>query len=153
MKGFRLTLIAAAWLALAAVPGNARTGGDFGLGFIAGAPSGLSGKYWLNNLNAIDMILGFNPYNDYLELRADYVWHEMDLFPVRAGQLPLYYGMGAGMTVHDGGPGLLARGVVGIEYLFPRAPLDAFFELGPGIRVFPATDFDISAGLGMRFYF
>jgi hypothetical protein len=61
--------------------------------------------------------------------------------------------MGAGMTVSDGGPGLLARGVVGLEYLFPSAPLDAFLELGPGIRVFPATNFDISAGLGMRYFF
>ena len=86
-------------------------------------------------------------------MRGDYVWHEMNLFPVRAGQLPLYYGMGAGMTVNHDGPGLLARGVVGIEYLFPSAPLDVFFELGPGIRVFPATDLDISAGLGMRFFF
>jgi hypothetical protein len=153
MRGFRLTLIALAMSALAAVPGHARLGGNVGLGFIAGAPSGISGKIWLGGINAVDMILGFNPYNDYLEVRADYVWHEMNIFPVRAGQLPLYYGMGAGMTVSDGGPGLLARGVVGIEYLFPSAPLDAFLELGPGIRVFPATNFDISAGLGMRYFF
>jgi hypothetical protein len=153
MRGFRLTLIAMAISAFAAVPGHARLGGNMGLGFIAGAPSGISGKLWLGGINAVDMILGFNPYNDYLEVRADYVWHEMNIFPVNRGQLPLYYGMGAGMTVSDGGPGLLARGVVGIEYLFPSAPLDAFLELGPGIRVFPATNFDISAGLGMRYFF
>jgi hypothetical protein len=154
MRGFRLTLIALAMSALAAaVPSHARLGGNLGLGFVAGAPSGISGKLWLNNINAIDMILGFNPYNDYLELRGDYVWHEMNLIPVRAGQMPLYYGMGAGLVISDGGPGLLARGVVGLEYLFPSAPLDVFVELGPGIRIFPATDVDISAGLGMRFFF
>jgi hypothetical protein len=154
MRGFRLTLFALAMSALAAaVPSHARMGGNLGLGFIAGAPSGISGKLWLGDVNAVDMILGFSPFSDYVELRADYVWHEMNLFPVRAGQLPLYYGMGAGMTVSDGGPGLLARGVVGIEYLFPSAPLDVFLELGPGIRVFPATNLDISAGLGMRFFF
>jgi hypothetical protein len=153
MKRFRLFWIAAAIAACAAAPGHARMGGDFGLGFVAGIPSGLSGKYWLNNTNALDMILGFNPGGDYLQARVDYVWHEFSLFPVSAGQLPLYYGMGAGLEVSNGGPGLLARGVVGIEYLFPHAPLDAFFEIGPGIRVFPATDFDMTAGIGMRFFF
>ena len=153
MRGLRLTLIAAACLALFPVPGHARMGGNMGLGFVAGAPSGISGKLWLNDVNAIDAILGFNPYSDYLEMRADYVWHDFSLFPVSAGQLPLYYGMGAGLAIHGDGPGLLGRGVVGIEYLFSKAPLDIFLELGPGISIFPATDFDITAGLGMRFFF
>ncbi|MBW8887777.1 MAG: hypothetical protein JF616_08475 [Fibrobacteres bacterium] len=152
MKSFRLLLIAAACAAFVGTA-QARMGGNFGLGFIAGLPSGLSGKLWLNNTNAVDMILGFNPSDDWLQVRADYVWHEFNLFPVSSGQLPLYYGMGAGTEISGGGLGLLARGVVGIEYLFPRAPLDAFFEIGPGIRVFPRTDFDMSAGLGMRYYF
>lgn len=152
MRRVRLALIAAACIAFAAAPGHARLGGNFGLGFIAGMPSGLSGKLWLNNINAVDMLLGFDPYSDWLQFRADYVWHEMNLFPVTSGQLPLYYGMGAGLGFHDD-PALLARGVVGIEYLFAHAPLDVFLEIGPGIRVFPATKFDISAGLGMRFFF
>jgi hypothetical protein len=152
MKRFRLLLIAAACAAMAA-PVQARMGGDFGLGFIAGLPSGFSGKLWLNNTNAVDMLVGFNPGDDFLQVRADYVWHEYSLFPVSAGQLPLYYGMGAGTEISGGGLSLLVRGVVGIDYLFPRAPLDAFFELGPGIRAFPSTGFDMSAGLGMRFFF
>jgi hypothetical protein len=154
MIGFRRTLTALALLACAAaVPGQARLGGDFGLGFVAGIPSGVSGKYWLNNVNAVDMILGFNPYADYLEVRADYVWHEMDLIPVKVGKMPLYYGMGAGLSVGDRVPGLMARGVVGLEYLFAKAPLDVFLELGPGISVFPSTGGDLTAGIGMRFFF
>jgi hypothetical protein len=152
MKSFRLFLIALACAACAGTA-HARMGGNFGLGFIAGLPSGLSGKLWLNNTNAVDMILGFNPGGDYMVVRGDYVWHEFSLFPVSSGQLPLYYGMGAGMEISGGGLGLLARGVVGIDYLFAHAPLDAFFEIGPGIHVFPHTDFDMTAGIGMRFFF
>jgi hypothetical protein len=149
MRRFRLILLAAC--AAFAIPGHTRMGGNFGLGIIAGLPTGVSGKLWLNNTNAVDMILGFG--QNYLEARADYVWHDYNLFPVPSGQLPLYYGMGAGMAISNGGPGLMARGVVGIEYLFPHAPLDAFFELGPGIRFFPGTDLDMTAGIGMRYFF
>lgn len=153
MKRFRLALLAAACVAFAAAPGHARQGGNLGLGFIAGLPTGLSGKLWLNNTNAIDMIVGFDSYADYIILNADYVWHEFNLIPVRAGQLPLYYGMGANLGVARNAPGVGLRGVVGLEYLFADAPLDAFIELGPGALIIPSAHFGFSAGLGMRFFF
>ena len=98
MKSFRLFLLAATCAAFAGTA-HARQGGNFGLGFIAGLPSGLSGKLWLNNTNAVDMILGYNPDGDYMEARADYIWHEYNVFPNSAGQWPLYYGMGAGIGI------------------------------------------------------
>jgi hypothetical protein len=153
-KRFRFPTIASAILiAIAAAPGHARQGGDLGLGFIAGDPSGLSGKIWLGDNNALDLIAGFSAQNDWIRLHADYVWHEFSLFPVRAGQLPLYYGMGLWTAIAKHAPALGARGVVGIEYLFPSAPLDVFLELGPGASILPETEFGITGGLGMRFFF
>ncbi|MDB5104795.1 MAG: hypothetical protein JWP91_2484 [Fibrobacteres bacterium] len=142
---------------------QARQGGNFGAGFIAGDPSGLSGKLWLSDVNALDFIAGFsirndnydrnnrNDRNDWLSLNVDYVWHEFGLIQVSQGQMPLYYGMGVWTLIPYAALGV--RGVVGIEYLFPSAPLDVFLEIGPGASILPATGVGLSGGLGMRYYF
>lgn len=149
----RTALAVVAFAAMAGIPGHARKGGDVGVGFIAGDPTGISGKIWLSNTNALDLIAGFSTSSEYIELRADYVWHEFSLFPVKSGQLPLYYGMGLGTAIARNAPVLSVRGVVGIEYLFATAPLDVFLELGPGAAIIPDSRFDFSGGLGMRFFF
>jgi hypothetical protein len=132
--------------------GHARQGGNLGLGIVAGNPSGVSSRLWVGNRNSIDFIAGFDLYHDRVSINADYVWHEFGLFPVRRGQLPLYYGMGLWTSVSND-PAMGARGKVGIAYLFPNAPLDAFFELGPSAAILPSTGFGLDAGLGMRFFF
>lgn len=147
-----LSLAAALALTTAPMQTHARQGGNLGLGFIAGDPSGLSGKLWLSETNAIDFIAGFSVRNDWVFLNADYVWHEFGLIPVSRGQLPLYYGMGIWTSIANHAA-IGARGVVGLEYLFANAPLDAFIEIGPGTSILPSTHFDIWGGLGMRFFF
>jgi hypothetical protein len=143
--------VAAVALSLSPARAEAKQG-EFGLGFIAGDPSGLSGKLWLGPNNALDFIAGFSILDDRISLNADYVWHEWGLIPVQAGKLPLYYGMGVGTSIaHSAAIGV--RGVVGLEYIFPSAPLDAFVELGPGANILPSTDFTFSGGIGMRFFF
>lgn len=141
-------------LALLSAPAtvHARLGGNFGAGFIAGDPSGLSGKLWLNDKNALDFSAGFSVQDDWISLGADYVWHEFGLIPVPQGQLPLYYGMGVWTSVARNAA-IGARGVVGLEYLFPSAPLDVFVEIGPGASILPSTGFGLSGGLGMRYFF
>jgi hypothetical protein len=126
--------------------------GNLGLGIVAGDPSGISGKLWTGPNNAIDFIVGFSLYHDYVSINADYVWHEWNLIPVKAGRLPLYYGMGLWTSISQG-PAVGGRGIVGLEYLFPSAPLDVFLELGPGIQILPDTGPAFSAGLGMRYFF
>jgi hypothetical protein len=156
MKRFLSLAACGASLALAvlAAPlnGHARQGGNLGLGFIAGNPSGLSGKLWLGEANALDFIVGFDLVDDHISLNADYVWHEFGLIPVNRGQMPLYYGMGLWTSVARHAA-FGARGVVGIEYIFQNAPLDAFLELAPGTSILPRTRFDVDAGIGMRFFF
>jgi hypothetical protein len=149
---FALCALAAFVLLSVPAPVGARQGGDFGVGVIAGEPSGVSGKLWLNGTNALDFIAGFSIREDWISLNADYVWHDFNIIPVSRGQLPLYYGIGAWTSVSSNAA-IGARGVVGIEYLFPNAPLDVFLEIGPGTAILPETHFGLSGGLGMRFYF
>jgi hypothetical protein len=150
----RGALGAFAAIALLSAPATvqARQGGQFGAGIIAGDPSGLSGKLWLSETNALDFIAGFSIIDDYISLNVDYVWHEFGLIPVNRGQLPLYYGMGVWTSVARHAV-IGARGIVGLEYLFPSAPLDVFVEIGPGASILPETNFGLSGGLGMRFFF
>ncbi len=131
---------------------SATTGGNFGAGLEIGVPSGLTGKYWLSDRNALDFNLGFNAYDNWIGLGADYLWHEFDLIRVNSGRLPLYYGMGAWVSVSNS-PSFGGRGVVGLEYIFPSAPLDAFLEIAPGISVLPETKPIVNASLGMRYFF
>ncbi len=76
------------------LPIHARTGGDMGVGFVAGNSSGLSGKIWLGETNALDLTLGLNVLDNWLALNADYLWHEFGLISVPQGKLPVFYGMG-----------------------------------------------------------
>ena len=74
-----------------------------GLGVIAGEPTGLSAKFWLNKTGAIDAaaawsVTGSNKF----QLHADYLYHFFDLIPVPKGKLPLL-----GTFVSMAGPGWL----------------------------------------------
>ena len=54
---------------------------NFGLGAIIGKPTGISGKYWLNNENAIDAALGYSfENNSSINIHADYLWHIYNVF-------------------------------------------------------------------------
>ncbi len=155
-KSLSAKLAAAVLLLLLGMPSCIRANqaaGDFGLGIVAGQPSGVSGKLWLGPANALDFILGFSILgDDHISMNVDYVWHEWNLIPVRRGRMPLYYGMGLWTNISNN-PYVGGRGVVGLEYLFPSAPLDVFLEIGPGIAILPNTSVAISAGLGMRYFF
>jgi hypothetical protein len=55
----------------------------YGIGIVLGEPSGLSGKYWLNNTNALDFGLGFSFTsfnNSRIQLNRDYLWNIYNLF-------------------------------------------------------------------------
>lgn len=140
-------------LSFLAAPLQARMGGDVGLGFQIGNPTGFAAKFWTSGVNAIDLGLGFHlGRNDVIVLKADYLWHHFNVIPVNAGQLPLYYGMGASVRASND-PAVGMQGSLGLAYSFPAAPLDLFLTISPGIWVFPEPDANIGVGLGMRWFF
>lgn len=162
MKALRQGLFRSVTLAFLLVASLARPAlahKDFGLGLIAGDPTGLSGKLWMDDTHAIDFAIGTFGY--YLgsryggvNLHADYLWHHFGVFG-RPGsevyhRMPLY--VGAGAVVSTPGAAAGARAVFGLSYLFPQ-PFDVFLELAPTLVVAPSTGFGIDSGLGGRFYF
>jgi hypothetical protein len=126
---------------------------DFGVGAVVGDPTGFSGKIWSNDRNAVDFALAWSLDDERsFDFHADYLIHDYTVFNVTHGKLPLYYGIGGRlMDARDTHVGL--RGVIGLDYLFSRSPLDLFFEIAPVLDMTPETAMDLEAGIGMRFYF
>lgn len=159
MEKMFMLLFAVMAIAVLAWASPIHQGRDFGLGLIAGDPSGLSLKYWKGSTNAIQGSLAWSFLeNGYLRANADYLWHEYDLIKVEKGSLPLYYGPGvtrwAG-RIRDGrsGANIGVRGVCGLEYIFKDAPFDIFLELAPTLDLAPSTGLWLQGGLGARHYF
>jgi len=124
-----------------------------GLGVILGEPTGLSFKAWTSSTNAFDGGLAWSFGHDSdLYVHADYLWHNYSFFNVNEGSMPLYYGIG-GRILFANDPRVGVRIPVGMEYEFEDSPVGIFFELAPILDLVPETDFDLSGGVGLRYYF
>jgi len=127
----------------------------FGLGFIIGEPTGISAKYWVSSKNALDFGLGYSFSNRHnrINLHIDYVWHNENLIR-SAERLPVYFGIGGKFQSYETNNSSLGiRGVLGLMWYPRKLPIDIFLEVAPILRIVPATDFNIDAGLGGRYYF
>lgn len=125
----------------------------FGLGIILGEPTGVIFKYWTSKTTAFDIagswsFVGENSFH----LHADYLYHNFDLFKVDRGKLPVYYGIGARLSLQDR-TRFGVRLPLGLSYMFDKAPFDIFLEIGPVLDLVPATEFNILGFIGFRYYF
>ncbi len=181
MTKHRLVLVSVLGLALAGATATSaqantrkkyRTDQSFGLGLMFGAPTGLSGKYYMDSPIAIAFGVGSSHYghgdhgghnhnhgynNNGTHLHADVLWHPIVLVSNPTFQLPLHVGVGAQIRNHDHGEQhshLGARGVGGLTMDFNDMPLDAFFELAYSLD-FTGNDSHsyIAGSLGGRYYF
>lgn len=159
----KLTLLMFSLLIL--TPLHART---FGLGVTLGDPTGLSGKYFMNNQTAVDGAIAYGSHE--LILYGDYLKH----FPGALGrqnefvsQLNPYVGIGPVLAFGDGNNkhnhrfmddddddfAFGGRIPLGIEWLPNNVPLGVSLEIAPGMRIVPGTDAFVQGGLAIRYYF
>lgn len=127
----------------------------FGFGGMIGEPTGLSAKYWLNDINALDFGLAYSfvRSNSAISLHADYIYHAFDVIKSNY-RIPLYYGFGARLRfVNNADNSLGARGVIGLAWLSDQAPFDVFVEVVPVFNLFPSTALNLDAAIGARYYF
>lgn len=140
----------------------------FGLGIMLGEPSGVSGKYWLEDRRAVDFGLAYSV-NSYELIFVDYLFH----FPKGFGHansefirsLNPYVGIGALIAFSSqdsrhaffenksGNVGLGLRIPFGLEWMIPRSPIGLFVELVPGIGLIPGTSAILQGAIGARWFF
>jgi len=122
-----------------------------GLGIILGSPTGISGKYWLDKIHAIDAALGFS--GDFV-FHADYLWHGWKAFPQpKQGKLSAYFGIGGRFEEKKKDDEFGIRFVAGGGYWFEKHPVEVFLELVPVFKVSPDTGLGFNGGIGIRYYF
>lgn len=159
MKKVITIIMLALSISLAHGKGPVKGGGNFGIGLVAGEPTGISWKLWNGREKAWDGALAWSFIDaGYLRLHVDHLWHDYQLIEVERGQLPVYFGIGgtlwSGERAHyEKHFNLGARGTVGLEYIFPEAPVDIFLELAPTLNLIPETGFDLQGGIGIRIFF
>lgn len=125
---------------------------DFGLGVIVGEPTGLSFKKWMTKTAAIDAAAAWSFVDGSFHIHADYLLHSFSVFKVERGKLLVYYGLGGRISTEVE----LRVGIrvpAGLSYTFENSPLDIFFEIGPILDLTPATEFRLTGGLGIRYFF
>jgi hypothetical protein len=162
MRRFLLFSGIAASLLLGSALAHAQPQGKFGAGFIVGEPVGISWKYRTSYTNAFDGALGFLPDHGY-RVHVDYLWQS---YPFDEQNLAVHYG--AGMAVGSGRSayfnnngtffrnqevGFGLRGVLGLNYLIRKTPLDLFVEFAPLIVLTPNSGSGVDLGFGARVYF
>ncbi|MBI2083484.1 MAG: hypothetical protein HYT76_07930 [Deltaproteobacteria bacterium] len=131
----------------------------FGLGIILGDPTGLTGKGYLAPRLAIDTHLSWSFIEEAFTIIGD-VTHDFVELPVDTNvvTIPFYAGVGGKVAINkqrrggDETSGAI-RIPVGLSGQWARYPIEVFLELAPGVEVTPATEFDLTGGLGGRFYF
>ncbi len=129
----------------------------FGVGLVFGESTGLTGKYWLTGSTAIDGSLGYS-FFDRFRMNINYLVHDNKAF--EAPEFSLYYGIGGSILGGEGyvtrsrvgNFGIGVRGVLGVTYIFPRAPLDTFLEIAPVLVFAPPIGLAIDLNLGIRVY-
>ena len=127
----------------------------FGIGVIAGEPTGISLKYMLSDEHGIDLGAGWETTGDNeFHLHGDYLFHLNDLINVNQGLLPVYVGLGARwLNREDRDDKFGMRIPAGVVYVLENLPLAAFGEVAPVLNLTPDTDFDLEGGVGIRFFF
>ncbi len=124
-----------------------------GLGIIAGAPTGVAAKLWLGDATAVDAAAAWSFVDPAaFHFHADYLVHVSLPSDLKRGSLMLHFGAGARVKLEDDAR-VGVRVPVGIAYWLEDLPLDLFLEVAGVVDLVPATDFELNAGVGVRFFF
>jgi hypothetical protein len=150
MRALCTVLLTVVLTAALLTPAFAKTG----VGIIAGEPSGFAFKWWSDGPTAIDAVVGWSLDDGDFYAHSDYLWHrefeDVDI----GGTVPLYFGVGGRLLLRDDDDSKVGvRIPVGVDFLFADGRFDVFVEIAPIFNFVPDTEFDLSGGVGARFYF
>ena len=136
--------------------------GTFGVGIIAGEPTGICAKLYVKDDRAIQGAIGGSFIGGGFQVHAEYVFHPYILQTRDTFVLATYIGPGVrGIRYSDGRDdshfAIGLRAVGGLLFDFKKVPLDAFLEVA-GVLEYEFADNEgvggaFNAGVGIRYYF
>ncbi|MDF3130244.1 hypothetical protein P0Y35_13635 [Kiritimatiellaeota bacterium B1221] len=128
----------------------------FGIGILAGEPSGISAKINLTDTASIQGAAAWtfeDSEEERLQYQLDWIMH-MDATAdgISMNEYRGYIGMGfLYKTEEDKAQDVYGvRVPFGVVMSYDEFPFELFFELVPVMNVSPNTDFDFNAGIGIR---
>lgn len=119
-----------------------------------GNPTGLNGKYWLKDNQAVDAGAGwsFGRHTNF-SIHSDFLFHSKDALIFRDDyNLDLYYGLGGRMEF-AGEIELGVRLPIGVVHELEGVESDVFMELAPVWDFVSHQGLEIHIVLGSRYYF
>lgn len=134
----------------------------WGAGVILGEPTGLSAIWQRSDSHALATALAWSLPDDHLHVHADYLYTLTRFRDPELQEVAFPVSMGVGARVRTGGDegwgddfgvSLGVRVPFNLSMMPDRVPLDVFLELVPVVGLLPATDLDLDAAVGIRFYF
>jgi hypothetical protein len=136
--------------------------GTFGVGIIAGEPTGICAKLYLSDDRAIQAAVGGAFIGGGVQVHADYLFHPYILQTRDSFVLATFIGPGARLINYSQGRGesflaLGLRATGGLLFDFKKVPLDAFLEVAGvleyGFKDMEGAGLAFNAGVGIRYYF
>lgn len=126
---------------------------EFGLGIIIGEPTGLSWEYGRASNQSLAGALAWSLRKDNaFYLHVDNLFYGEDFVTEDRSRTMLYFGVGGRLILWDESV-LGLRIPLGVAHLFRPVPIKIFLEIVPVLDLFPETQFDLSAALGVRYFF
>ncbi len=129
---------------------------QFGLGVMIGVPSGLTGKYWLDRINAVSAGVSWSIVDESFFAFVDWNYEiriDIDIAEIKdVGHVFFYPGVGI-FT------GIGKRGNVGVkiplgaDFSFIKVPLNLFLEISPAVGLIPETSPKLFGFIGARYLF
>lgn len=135
--------------------------GDLGLGFVLGAPTGISGNYMLGTKNSIDAAIAFDLNGDSnSHIQSTYLFRFPQTIKLEQVLLGWFWGLGGKYRTEkdkdnkeEGNYRLGVRSSIGANHEFTQYPIELFSEVSITMNVLPKTDADFGVGIGFRYYF
>ncbi len=123
------------------------------IGLMFGEPTGVSYKYFITDVNAIDACAAISFIPDAVfQLSADFLRHYYHFANAGEGRLPLVYGAGLAVQFRKE-TRLGIRIPVGLTYIIQKLPLALFIDVAPRFDIVPDTEVSINAAVGIRYRF
>lgn len=146
-------MMAAALIVLGSSALKAQQARQLGAGVILGSPTGLTAKYYLTDVHALDA--GVGEIGGDLAVYGDYLWHAWATDPkIQGGKLGFYLGLGGRMRDADTDDVLVGvRTVGGALFRFSSTPVEVFAEVAPVFEVAPDQFVNVDGGVGVRYFF